>query len=119
LIFLANEVTQQKKGGQELLGGLNCVVERNHFGAQINSFEYDLHVSELGTDPIRAIFIRAPVVVRTGDNVKILAELADHQIVAVVQDNILGTSFHPELTKDTRWHKYFVDMVQKHKDQRK
>jgi len=115
MIFLANEVRNQKQGGQLILGGLDCIVERNYFGSQIDSFEIQLKVAELGDEPIKALFIRSPIVVQKADNVSILAQLPTNEIVAVRQKNILATSFHPELTKDTRWHRYFAKMVQEYK----
>lgn len=132
LIFLANRASGQKKGGQALLGGLDCYVQRNFFGAQINSFEMALPVPaclpEAEKGPFRAIFIRAPAVLETGPDVEVLAEyelsaeeraagLAEQHskvAVAVRSKQLLATAFHPELTADLRWHKLFADMVRQH-----
>ena len=95
---------------QKLLGALDVVVERNAFGRQNESFEVNLEVPTLGKSRLKAIFIRAPVVAEIGTGVNILAEL-NGKIVAVMQKNIIGTSFHPELSDDYRIHKQFVSTV--------
>jgi pyridoxal 5'-phosphate synthase pdxT subunit len=95
---------------QKLLGALDVVVERNAFGRQNESFEVNLEVPTLGKGRLKAIFIRAPVVTEIGTGVNILAEL-NGKIVAVMQKNIIGTSFHPELSDDYRIHKQFVSTV--------
>jgi 5'-phosphate synthase pdxT subunit len=95
---------------QKLLGALDVVVERNAFGRQNESFEVNLEVSTLGKSRLKAIFIRAPVVAEIGTGVNIMAEL-NGKIVAVTQKNIIGTSFHPELSDDYRIHKQFVSTV--------
>ena len=95
---------------QKLLGALDVVVERNAFGRQNESFEVNLEMPALGKNRLKAIFIRAPVVTEIGTGVNILAEL-NGKIVAVMQKNIIGTSFHPELSDDYRIHKQFVSTV--------
>jgi 5'-phosphate synthase pdxT subunit len=95
---------------QKLLGALDVVVERNAFGRQNESFEVNLEMPALGKNRLKAIFIRAPVVTEIGTGVNILAEL-NGKIVAVMQKNIIGTSFHPELSDDYRIHKHFVSTV--------
>jgi pyridoxal 5'-phosphate synthase pdxT subunit len=95
---------------QKLLGALDVVVERNAFGRQNESFEVNLEVPTLGKGRLKAIFIRAPVVTEIGTGVNIMAEL-NGKIVAVTQKNIIGTSFHPELSDDYRIHKQFVSTV--------
>ena len=95
---------------QKLLGALDVVVERNAFGRQNESFEVNLEMPVLGKNILKAIFIRAPVVTEIGTGVNILAEL-NGKIVAVMQKNIIGTSFHPELSDDYRIHKQFVSTV--------
>ncbi|CAI0407964.1 unnamed protein product [Linum tenue] len=139
LIFLADKAVGQKTGGQELVGGLDCTVNRNYFGSQIQSFEAELSVPKLvsqegGQETYRGVFIRAPAVLEVGPGVEVLAEYhvpsanvlysssavqiqeenavpEKKVIVAVKQGNILGTAFHPELTADTRWHSYFLKMA--------
>ncbi len=115
LILLADRATGQKRDGQTLLGGLDVSVNRNFFGSQRDSFEAELEV--VGWDaPSPAVFIRAPAVVETGPGVEILAEWTDPDgrsvQVAVRQDHILGTAFHPELSGDLRWHRLFLQMVE-------
>ena len=97
--------------GQESLGGLDIDVRRNAFGSQTDSFEVDLDVPVIGKPPLHAVFIRAPVVERVGESVNTLASLDDGRVVAVEQGNLLGTSFHPEMTEDHRFHSYFLDRV--------
>ncbi|RIK44498.1 MAG: pyridoxal 5'-phosphate synthase glutaminase subunit PdxT [Chloroflexi bacterium] len=115
MILLAERATNQKQGGQPLLGGLEVTVNRNYFGRQVDSFEADLAVPALGDEPFHAIFIRAPAITETSNGVERLAELdtpaGDHVIVAVRQGSILATAFHPELTDDERWHQFFLSMV--------
>ena len=77
----------------------------------MDSFEQPLRISPLAPDPYHCIFIRAPVVIRVGAPVEVLASLDDGRPVAVQQDNLLATSFHPELTNDIRVHQYFVDLA--------
>jgi len=110
LIMLADRV-QDSIEGQQSFGGFNVTVRRNAFGNQLDSFEVDLEVPVLGETPVHAVFIRAPVVESVGDGVEILAQLDDGRIVAVQQGNLLGTSFHPEVTGETRFHKRFIDIV--------
>jgi 5'-phosphate synthase pdxT subunit len=95
---------------QKLMGSLDVVVERNAFGRQSDSFETDMQVPEFGKDPFKGVFIRAPAVSEVGKDVKVLARF-NSRIVAVRQKNILGTSFHPELSGDSRVHKELVSMA--------
>ena len=97
--------------GQQSLGGFDIAVRRNAFGSQVDSFETDLDVPVLGDPPMHAVFIRAPVVESVGPDVTVLAALDDGRMVAVEQGNLLGTSFHPEMTGDTRFHEYFLQKV--------
>ena len=92
---------------QKLFGILDVVIERNAFGRQHESFEADLEIPLLGRDPFRGIFIRAPIINNVGENVTILTKLND-KIVAVKQNNVIGTSFHPELSADRRLHELFI-----------
>jgi 5'-phosphate synthase pdxT subunit len=110
LILLADTVLDGIDG-QESLGGMNIAVRRNAFGTQVDSFEADLDVPALGGEPVHAVFIRAPVVESLGDGATALARLDDGRIVAVEQGTLLGTSFHPEVTGETRFHQYFLDKI--------
>jgi len=110
LIMLADTVLDSISG-QQSLGGFDVAVRRNAFGSQVDSFETDLEIPVLGDVPVHAVFIRAPVVESVGDGVDVLSRLDDGRIVAVRQGNLLGTSFHPEVTGETRFHEYFLDMV--------
>jgi len=96
---------------QPVLGLMNITVKRNAFGRQLESFEEELFIPALGHEPFRAVFIRAPVIEKVGEGVKILARLKDKRIVAAEEDNILVSSFHPELTRDPRMHRYFINSV--------
>lgn len=107
LIFSAMAVTE---GDQPLLGVLDVVVQRNAFGRQNESFEADLDVQGL-TEPFHAIFIRAPWVAKVGSGVETLATVDEHPVM-VRQGNILGTSFHPELTGDDRIHQMLISMIE-------
>jgi pyridoxal 5'-phosphate synthase pdxT subunit len=110
LIMLADRVLDAIEG-QQSLGGLDVEVRRNAFGSQVDSFETDLDVPALGEPPVHAVFIRAPIVETVGPAASALASLDDGRIVAVEQGNLLGTSFHPEMTGETRFHAYFLDKV--------
>ncbi|HNP15011.1 MAG: pyridoxal 5'-phosphate synthase glutaminase subunit PdxT [Micrococcales bacterium] len=110
LIMLAANILDGIEG-QESLGGIDIDVRRNAFGSQTDSFEVDLDVPAIGAPPLHAVFIRAPVVERVGETVTALATLDDGRVVAVEQGSLLGTSFHPEMTEDHRFHKYFLERV--------
>ena len=110
LIMLADEILDSITG-QQGFGGFDVSVRRNAFGSQVDSFETDLDVPALGEAPVHAVFIRAPVVARVGDGVQVLARLDDGRIVAARQGNLLGTSFHPEVTGERRFHEFFLDMI--------
>jgi len=99
------------------LDALAIAVRRNAFGRQVDSFETDLAVPALGQQAFHAVFIRAPIVEEVGDGVEVLAKLDNGNAVAVRQANALATAFHPELTEDDRFHRYFIDMVRRHKDE--
>ena len=94
-----------------LIGLMDIALRRNAYGRQLQSFETDLPIHELGDPPMRAIFIRAPAFTDAGDGVRVLARLPDGAIVAARQRAMLAISFHPELTGDDRLHRYFADMV--------
>ncbi|QEO10155.1 pyridoxal 5'-phosphate synthase glutaminase subunit PdxT [Protaetiibacter larvae] len=110
LIMLADTVLDAI-GGQESFGGLDVAVRRNAFGNQNDSFETDIAIPELGEVPVHAVFIRAPVVESVGEKATVLASLADGRVVAVEQGNLLGTSFHPEVTGEHRFHERFLQKV--------
>ena len=110
LIMLADDILDSITG-QQGLGGFDIAVRRNAFGSQVDSFETDLDIPVLGDPPVHAVFIRAPVVESVGADVEVLAALDDGRIVAVQQGNLLGTSFHPEMTGETRFHKHFLDII--------
>lgn len=110
LIMLADTVLDGISG-QQSVGGLDIVVRRNAFGSQAASFETDVEVSVLAGGPMHAAFIRAPVVETVGPAATALARIADGRCVAVEQGNLLGTSFHPEITGDYRFHEYFLRKV--------
>jgi 5'-phosphate synthase pdxT subunit len=112
MILLAKDIGRE----QPLVGVMDIAVARNAFGRQVDSFEVALPVPALAavngnSSPFRAIFIRAPFIERTGPGVEVLARLEDGTIVAARQGNLLATAFHPELTDDTRFHRYFLDIV--------
>ncbi len=111
-IFLSKNIGRD----QPLLELMDIKVQRNAFGRQVDSFETDLEIDELmkatGTEhPYHAVFIRAPIIESVSGNVKALAALEDGRIVAAQQGHLLATSFHPELTSDTRFHEYFISLA--------
>ncbi|RPJ50803.1 MAG: pyridoxal 5'-phosphate synthase glutaminase subunit PdxT [Chloroflexi bacterium] len=111
-IFLSNDAHRD----QPLLGLMDIQVERNHFGRQVASFETDLSVPELsrvepGERTFHAVFIRAPLIESVGPSACPLARLEDGRIVAARQGNLLATSFHPELSGDDRFHRYFIEVI--------
>lgn len=116
MILLADEVEED---APPLLGLMHIRVRRNAFGRQVDSFEADLAIPALDSVaspderglPFHAVFIRAPHVVRAEQEVTVLARLEDGAIVAARQGNLLATAFHPELTRDTRFHRYFLSML--------
>ncbi|MEM0117311.1 MAG: pyridoxal 5'-phosphate synthase glutaminase subunit PdxT [Conexivisphaerales archaeon] len=112
LILLARRTTDRVVGttNQPLLGVLDVEVNRNAFGRQRESFETELAIPKLGDKPYHAVFIRAPVITSVGNGVEVLAK-TDEGIVAVQQGNIIGTSFHPELSGDSRLHRYFLRLI--------
>jgi 5'-phosphate synthase pdxT subunit len=111
MILLSNYV-EGKIEGQQNIGGLDVTVQRNFFGSQQQSFidkiEYPKEFNKEGM--YQAIFIRAPIIKEIYNNTKILAK-HKNIIVAVQQNNILGTSFHPELSNDYSWHEYFISLI--------
>ena len=113
MIVMAREIA----GGEEpILPLLDITVERNAFGRQLDSFEAEVPVDVLGATPVHAVFIRAPIVERTGPDVDVLAKLEDDRVVAVRQRNVLATAFHPELAGETRFHRLMATMAAEHDD---
>ncbi|KAI0150679.1 PdxT/SNO family [Xylariaceae sp. FL1272] len=125
MILLCEEASATKRGGQDLVGGLDVKVHRNHFGRQLNSFVRDIELpfldgTEQGKSPFPAVFIRAPVVehvLHHSDRVEIMATIPSpaegDDIIALRQGNVFGTSFHPELTDDVRIHIWWLEQVLK------
>ncbi len=108
MIMLSKDIGRD----QPLFGMMDIKVERNAYGRQLDSFETDIQVPALGDDPVPAVFIRAPRIESVGDDVDVLARLDDGTPVAARQGNMLVTAFHPELTPDLRFHRYFLAMVE-------
>ncbi len=111
-IFLSKDARRT----QPLLGLMDITVERNAFGRQVDSFEADLDVPALGRatgtrQPYHAIFIRSPIIESVSGDAKALASIGEGKIVAAQQGHLLATSFHPELTRDTRFHEYFLALA--------
>ena len=113
MIMLADHI-KDGMAGQETFGGLDVTVRRNAFGRQVDSFETDLDFVGLD-DPVHAVFIRAPWVDEVGAGVRVLARVdggpSDDKVVAVQQEQLMATSFHPEVDDDERVHRMFVDLV--------
>lgn len=107
-IVLAREATDLDRPNLALM---DITVRRNAFGRQVDSFEEDLRIAGLGAAPFHAVFIRAPIIERAGRGVEVLAALADGTIVAAREGALLATSFHPELTGDTRFHEALVALA--------
>lgn len=110
LILLADRILDGIVG-QQTFGGLDITVRRNAFGSQVDSFETELDVPALGSPPVPATFIRAPLVEELGEGVTALARLSDGRVVAVEDGPLLGTSFHPEVSGERRFHQRFLDVV--------
>ena len=113
MIVLAREIA----GGEDpILSLLDVTVQRNAFGRQLDSFEADLEVPVLGDQPVHGVFIRAPIIDRTGPDVDVLARLDDGRVVAVRERNVIATAFHPELAGETRFHRLVATMAAEHDD---
>lgn len=109
-------LSKDARRAQPLLGLMDITVERNAFGRQVDSFEVDLDVPALeslgdGQSPYHAVFIRAPLIEKVEGQARVLARLPDGRIVAAQQGHLLATAFHPELTGDDRFHRYFLTLV--------
>ncbi len=112
MILLASKISDSDL---EPIGVMDLTVERNAFGRQKDSFETELTIPVLGKQPFPGIFIRAPIIEQVNGKVETLAKLADGTIVAVRQEKLLASAFHPELTNDLRFHQYFLDIVAGHR----
>jgi 5'-phosphate synthase pdxT subunit len=108
MILLAREISD---GDSVALPLLDVAVRRNAFGRQLESFEAELAVPVLGDQPVHAVFIRAPVIERTGPGVDILARLSDGRVVAVRERNVHATAIHPQLAGETRFHRLVATMA--------
>lgn len=108
MIVLAKRVEGESLPG---LDALDVDVRRNAFGRQVDSFETELQLPAVGDEPFHAVFIRAPVVASVGPDVDVLARLDDGRIVGVQEGPVIGVAFHPELTDDSRLHRYFLQLV--------
>ncbi len=113
MIILAREIDGDEP---PIVPILDVTVERNAFGRQLDSFEAELSVPVLGSTPVHGVFIRAPVITRTGADVDVLARLDDGRIVAVRERNVIATAFHPELAGETRFHRLVATMAAEHAD---
>eukprot|EP01122_Echinamoeba_exundans_P002052 TRINITY_DN12019_c0_g1_i1.p1 TRINITY_DN12019_c0_g1~~TRINITY_DN12019_c0_g1_i1.p1 ORF type:complete len:217 (-),score=24.96 TRINITY_DN12019_c0_g1_i1:161-811(-) len=122
LILFANHVDGQARDGQTIVGGLDVDVKRNFFGRQLQSFESSVQITEKVGEgsSAPAVFIRAPGITSVGSNARVLAKIsnwpnkdnaASEMAVAVEQGTMIGLTFHPELTDDTRWHEYFLNKL--------
>ena len=114
MIMLSKKAKDRVVGemDQPLLDFLDVKIERNAFGRQKDSFESEISMDKIGITKFPGVFIRAPSIIETGKDVEVLSKF-NEKIIAVKQGNILGTSFHPELTGDISLHKYFVSMIKK------
>ena len=112
MIVLANTLTDQRPNPLNLM---DINVTRNAFGRQVDSFEADIEIDEIDGQPYRAIFIRAPIVNSVGPNVRVISRLNDGRPVAVRENHMLATAFHPELTSDDRIHQMFLRMVEENR----
>jgi len=113
MIILATEIAD---GDEPVLPLLDVTVRRNAFGRQLDSFEGELVVPVMGDQPVRGVFIRAPVIERVGPGVDVLATLDDGRIVAVRQRNVIATAFHPELAGEPRFHRLVATLAAEHDD---
>ncbi len=106
---------RRNEASLETLGLMDITVRRNAFGRQVESFETELDVPVLGGKPFPAVFIRAPLMEKVNGSVEVLARLADGTVVAARQGNLVALAFHPELTDDLRFHRYFLDIVSRYR----
>jgi 5'-phosphate synthase pdxT subunit len=109
-ILMAKWIAEGRLEGQPTLALMNITARRNAFGRQLDSFEAGLSVPRIGEEPLQAVFIRAPLLEAPEADVAVLATLDDGRIVAAQQRHLLATCFHPELTDDERFHRYFLEL---------
>ena len=109
-ILLAKKIKNQQKKNIKTLEIMDMEIERNAFGRQKESFETDIKIKGLDA-PFHAVFIRAPIIRKTWGSCKPLSNLNKETIIAAQQDNLIALTFHPELTEDTRIHKYFLKII--------
>jgi 5'-phosphate synthase pdxT subunit len=117
MVLLANNASDKVVGKTEqpLFDFLDISLERNSFGRQRESFEADISMDSIGISNYNGVFIRAPTITTASNDIEVLAKL-NEKIVAIKKGNIIGTSFHPELTEDLAVHKYFVNLVKDNKN---
>jgi 5'-phosphate synthase pdxT subunit len=108
LILMASQISGNNA---RALGLMDITVKRNAFGRQVDSFETELKIPVLGEKSFPGVFIRAPKIETCGNDVEVLSRLADGTVVAARQRKLIATAFHPELTDDLRFHRYFLDIV--------
>lgn len=109
-ILMAKQIAEGRPAGQPALALMDITARRNAFGSQLDSFEANLTIGQLGQPDFRAVFIRAPILEQPGSPVTVLATLPEGQIVAAQQGHLLASCFHPELTNDDRLHRYFLEL---------
>ncbi|MDH5431882.1 MAG: pyridoxal 5'-phosphate synthase glutaminase subunit PdxT [Nitrosopumilus sp.] len=112
MVLLANNASDKVVGKieQPLFDFLDVDLERNSFGRQRESFEANISLDSIGISNFNGVFIRAPTITTISNDIEVLAKL-NEKIIAIKKGNIIGTSFHPELTEDLAIHKYFVNLV--------
>lgn len=115
LILLADRLVDALPG-QQTFGGIDATVRRNAFGSQVDSFETSLDMPAVSDEPVHAVFIRGPLVESLGEAATPLATLPDGRCVAVEQGDRIGIAFHPEMSGETRIHRYFLDRVAARRD---
>ena len=108
MILMAQNISEQRPDTLKLM---DVDVIRNAYGRQVDSFESDVNVDPFDKQPFHAIFIRAPIISRIGPSVQVLSSLGKSKPIAVREGHYMATSFHPELTEDTRFHSYFLSMA--------
>ena len=111
MVCLAKRASNSNNSNLETLGLMDMEVRRNAFGRQVDSFEAELPVPALGQEPFSGVFIRAPIIEKANPQVEILTKLLNGVAVAARQGKLVATAFHPELTSDLRFHRYFLEIA--------